>query len=159
MCVVKVGLLRKYYGARSSDGPRRPRRPSAWVIVAVLATLSLGGVGVAIAHADGCPDPDPDPVARTPEEILEPGGNPIGEPSPGGDPGIRNVAGGRAKADEIFDELGQGGTPNTPETYPGRGVDVRDGRGWAGARDDASGNPVVDVNISGISVKKLHFPP
>ena len=96
--------------------------------------------------------------APTPEEILTPGGVPIGTPN-GKDETIRNLPGGQAAADELFDKLAQGGTP-TQSDYPGTSVTLPDG-GFVGIRPasaSASGTPAIDVNIKGIGIGKIHFP-
>lgn len=93
------------------------------------------------------------------DDLLLPGGIPLG--NPGGKaknrPNIREVTGGQKAADELFNNLGTGGTANTPAGYPGIGVDVAGG-GWAGLRPvSKSGPPTIDLNIPSIPIKKIKF--
>ena len=92
----------------------------------------------------------------TPEDILTPGGTPIGTPGLGGDETVRNVPGGPQAAQQIYDQLAQGGSPYHGD-YPGMAVELPDG-GFIGIRNADTGNPTIDVNIPSISrVSKLHF--
>ena len=91
-----------------------------------------------------------------PEDVLIPNGVPIGTPSLGGDPSIRNVPGGPSAARQIFDQLSQGGTRYHGD-YPGAGAALPNG-GFVGIRGADTGHPTIDVNIPGIfQVSKLHF--
>jgi hypothetical protein len=91
-----------------------------------------------------------------PEDVLLPGGEPIGTPSQGGDESIRNVPGGPTAAREIFEQLAQGGAPYRGG-YPGTAVELPNG-GFVGIRNADGDNPTIDVNIPGIPrVSKLHF--
>lgn len=84
-----------------------------------------------------------------------PGGNPIGAKGQGRN--VREVQGGQKKADEIFDDLIVGATPNTSAGYPGTGYDLPTG-GWVGLRTSSkSGPPTIDVNIPGIPIRKIKF--
>jgi hypothetical protein len=90
------------------------------------------------------------------EDVLLPGGEPVGTPSQGGDESIRNVPGGSVAAREIFDQLARGGTPY-PADYPGTAVELPNG-GFVGIRNADTDHPTIDVNIPGIRrVSKLHF--
>jgi len=90
-----------------------------------------------------------------PEDILMPGGKPIGIPGPGRR--VREVAGGQQEADELFNILTQGGKPNTPMGYPGLASDLPGG-GWIGIRPvSKSGPPTIDLNIPGIPIRKIKF--
>jgi hypothetical protein len=96
--------------------------------------------------------------ASSPEDILTPGGVPIGTPN-GKDETIRNLPGGQAAADELFGRLSQGGTPTQPN-YPGTAVTLPGG-GFVGIRSgsaSSSGVPAIDVNIPGVGIGKIHFP-
>jgi hypothetical protein len=91
-----------------------------------------------------------------PEDILTPNGVPIGTPSTGGDPTIRNVPGGPDAAGQIFDQLSQGGSRHHGD-YPGTAVALPNG-GFVGIRGADTDSPTIDVNIPGIlQVSKLHF--
>jgi hypothetical protein len=91
-----------------------------------------------------------------PEDVLIPNGMPIGIPSPGGDPSIRNVPGGPTAARRIYEQLAQGGRPYHGD-YPGTAVELPTG-GFVGIRGADSDHPTIDVNIPGIpQVSKLHF--
>jgi hypothetical protein len=58
----------------------------------------------------------------------------------------------------VYDDLAAGSTPATPPDYPGHGC-TPVGGGFVGLRPvSGSGDPAIDVNISGIPIKKLHFP-
>src|SRR5262249_16746388 len=108
-------------------------------------------------------NPRPNPLKRcwretmvkAPDQILQPGGYPIG--SPGSDPGIRELPGGRQAANDLFNELTPGGKDITAPEYRGRLVEVPGG-GTVGLRPASkSGPPTIDVNIPGISVRKVKF--
>jgi hypothetical protein len=84
-----------------------------------------------------------------------PRGKPIG--TRGSKASIREVPGGHKAADDLFDELTVGGTPVTVPTYPGKMVDLPGG-GRVGLRPRSkSGGPTIDVDIPGISIKKIKF--
>jgi hypothetical protein len=90
-----------------------------------------------------------------PGDILMPGGVPVGVP--GTRPGIRELPGGMAAAQDMFDKLKAGGTPDTPPSYPGRRYKLPGG-GWVGLRPASkSGPPTIDVNIPGIPIDKIKF--
>lgn len=93
------------------------------------------------------------------DDVLMPGGNPIG--TPGGRnkcrPDIREVPGGQKAAEGFFRDLVQGGSSNTPAGYPGIGMDLPGG-GWVGLRPvSKSGPPTIDVDVTGVPIKKLKF--
>jgi hypothetical protein len=91
-----------------------------------------------------------------PQDLLLPGGEPIGTPSQGGDETVRNVLGGPEAAQQIYDQLSQGGIPHNGN-YPGTAVELPGG-GFVGIRNMDSSNPTIDVNIPGVPrVRKLHF--
>jgi hypothetical protein len=84
-----------------------------------------------------------------------PKGKPVG--SQGSKPTIREVPGGKKKADEMFDDLTAGGKPVTVPTYPGKMFDLPGG-GRVGFRPKSkSGEPTIDVDIPGIPIKKIKF--
>jgi hypothetical protein len=90
------------------------------------------------------------------QDILMPGGSPIGTSSLGGDETIREVPGGQVMARGIYGQLATGGTPY-PGRYPGTAVEFPDG-GFVGIRDADTDNPTIDINLPGIpEVTKLHF--
>jgi hypothetical protein len=96
---------------------------------------------------------------ETPEDILMPGGEPIGTPSPGGDDTIRDVPGGMPTAEDIFFRLAGEGTDVTPDDYDGISAELPDGQGRVGIRPESgSGDPAVDVKIPSVpDVRKIHF--
>lgn len=95
--------------------------------------------------------------ARSPGDILSPGGVPIGTPNRN-NPKIRNLPGGTKAAEEMFEKLSKGGTPTTKSSYKGRGIDLPGG-GFVGYRPKSSSGPsAIDVNIPGSETRKLHFP-
>jgi hypothetical protein len=94
-------------------------------------------------------------VVRTPDEVLQPGGHPIGVA--GSDPTIREVLGGVTAATDLFNELTQGGRDITPSGHPGKLVELPTG-GIVGYRPmSKSGPPTIDVNIPGIPIRKIKF--
>ncbi|HZP86042.1 MAG TPA: RHS repeat-associated core domain-containing protein [Burkholderiales bacterium] len=97
--------------------------------------------------------------AKSPAEILMPGGVPIGT-SNRRDETTRNVQGGEQAALAIFGQLTQGGVPANKPDYPGTGVIIPGGGfvGYRSASNSKSGVPAIDVNIPGIDIGKLHFP-
>jgi RHS repeat-associated protein len=67
---------------------------------------------------------------------------------PGSSPGIREFPGGSQGADDLFDELGKGGTETGNTRYPGRQMRLPDGS-IVGRRTGKDGTPTVDLNIPG----------
>ena len=111
----------------------------------------IGGLGVANEEAEHDNQSD----ANRLKGILEPGGEPIGEP--GSREGIRELPGGQAAAEKLFDELKSGGTPMSKPGYPGKAVELPDG-GFVGYRPDSkSGSPAIDINVPGVGIDKIHF--
>jgi hypothetical protein len=94
-----------------------------------------------------------------------PGGQPIGVKGTGprASARLREVPGGLAEAERIFQELTEGGTVITPPTYPGILIELPDGRGTVGFRPASkSGPPTIDVNVADangqpIPVEKIKF--
>lgn len=96
----------------------------------------------------------------TPEEVLMPGGNPVGEE--GTKPSIREMSGGFEAAKAFFEKLTKGGNSYMPDGYKGvAGAKV--GEGWVGLRTEMSNSPntaaTIDVNIPGIPISKIKFNP
>jgi hypothetical protein len=99
------------------------------------------------------------------EDVLMPGGNPIGvrATGPRASARLREVKGGRAEAERIFQELSQGGTDITPQGYPGKLSELPSGRGSIGYRPvSKSGPPTIDVNAvdsagKPIPIEKIKF--
>ncbi len=102
---------------------------------------------------------------RSIDDILMPGGRPIGVKATGprASARLREVGGGQVEAERIFQELTQGGRDITPAGYPGRLIELPDGRGTVGYRPASkSGPPTIDVkavDASGrpIPVQKIKF--
>ncbi len=95
------------------------------------------------------------PSAPSPKDLLMPKGRAIG--TQGSKASIREVSGGRKAADDLFDDLTAGGKLVDMPTYPGKLVDLPGG-GRVGIRPKStSGEPTIDVNIPGISIKKIKF--
>jgi hypothetical protein len=88
------------------------------------------------------------------EDLLMPGGAPIGQP--GASPDIREVPGGRRNAADFFDELSAGGVLDSSTTHPRL---IRLPAGTVGYRPVSRNNgpPTIDVNISGIPIRKIKF--
>ena len=110
------------------------------------------------------PAPAPAPASgaasRTPAEILNPGGSPLGRP--GASVGIRRENGGLPAAQKMFDELAAGGKDITPPGYPGKLVELPGG-GIVGLRPVSSSrdkSPSIDIkNVPGVTYEKIHFEP
>lgn len=99
-----------------------------------------------------------DPSRRV-EELLVPGGEPIG--SPGSVKEIRNVPGGLAAAAEMFEELASLGEKVERPSYPGRTalLPVIGEIGFRPVSMRGRGEPTIDVNaiVAGIEIQKLKF--
>jgi hypothetical protein len=88
-------------------------------------------------------------VSRSIDDILMPGGKPLGVKGTGprASARLREVAGGLAEAESLFQELTRGGKDVTPPGYPGTMIELPGGRGWVGYRPASrSGPPTIDVN-------------
>jgi hypothetical protein len=94
-----------------------------------------------------------------------PGGKPIGVKGTGprASARLREVAGGQAEAERIFQELTQGGQDITPVGFPGKLIKLPQGRGTIGYRTASkSGPPTIDVNVvdatgQPIPIEKIKF--
>jgi hypothetical protein len=99
------------------------------------------------------------------EDILMPGGKPIGVKGTGprASARLREVTGGQAEAERIFRQLTQGGKDVTPAGYPGKLIELPNGRGTIGYRPASkSGPPTIDVNAvdaagQPIPIEKIKF--
>ncbi len=97
-------------------------------------------------------------MSRSIDDILMPGGKPIGVKGRGrrASARIREVIGGEAEAEQLFRELTQGGVDVTPANYPGTMIDLRGGRGQVGYRPASrSGPPTIDVWVVDASGQKM----
>jgi hypothetical protein len=89
-----------------------------------------------------------------PDELLRPGGMPIGRP--GKSPGIREVTS-QKEIDDQFDALRMHGTPTQNLDYGGIGYDLRGG-GFVGRRESKRFGPTLDVDIPNVTdVRKIHI--
>jgi hypothetical protein len=76
---------------------------------------------------------------------------------------LREVTEGQAEAERIFQELTQGGKDITPAGYPGKLIELPEGRGTIGFRPASkSGPPTIDVKVidatgQPIPIKKIKF--
>ena len=94
-----------------------------------------------------------------------PGGKPIGVKATGprASARLREVTGGKTEAERIFQELAQGGRDVTPAGYPGKLIELPNGRGTIGYRPASkSGPPTIDVNAvdaagQAIPIEKIKF--
>ena len=87
---------------------------------------------------------------RSIEEILMPGGTPLGAKGTGkrASARVREVRGGQAEAERIFQELTSGGKEITPAGYPGTLIELPNDRGTVGYRPASkSVVPTIDVNV------------
>ena len=107
-------------------------------------------------------------MTRTIDEILMPGGQPLGVKGTGprATAKIREVPGGDAEAQAMFEELTEGGTDVTPRGYAGEFLEhpqLLGHRGFIGYRPASkSGPPTIDVKAvdsSGqpIPIEKVKF--
>jgi len=94
-----------------------------------------------------------------------PGGKSIGVKGTGprGSARIREVTGGQAEAEGLFQELTQSGKDVTPAGYPGTLIELPNGRGIVGYRPASKGGPptidvkAVDSTGQPIPIKKIKF--
>lgn len=94
-----------------------------------------------------------------------PGGKPLGVKGSGprASARLREVTGGRAEAERIFQELTEGGKDITPPNYPGKLIELPSGRGTIGYRPASkSGLPTIDVNVVDVAgqpipIEKIKF--
>jgi hypothetical protein len=102
----------------------------------------------------------PAPPNKTIEDILLPGGKPLGQA--GSKEAIRELKGGMNEAQSLFNELTQGGKAVSSPTYPGTLVRLPNG-GTVGLRTIMSKSPgtavTIDVNIPRIPITKIKFNP
>jgi hypothetical protein len=102
---------------------------------------------------------------RTTEETLMPSGQPIGVKATGprASARLREVQGGQAAAERLFEELTRHGADITPAGYPGTLIQLPNGKGTVGYRKvSKSGVPTIDVNVMDavgqpIPVAKIKF--
>jgi hypothetical protein len=148
--------------------------PGPWGVLFYMANVLafIGGDPVGVPDDDPT---DPDPVNDPAEpvsvpaaqvgpgasitNILEPGGNLIGKA--GSDASIRELSGGLADAQAMFDQLSQGGKVVEQTPYLTR-VALPDG-GFVQLRTVMSRSPnsvaTIDVNIPGLDITKVKFNP
>jgi hypothetical protein len=104
-------------------------------------------------------------AGRSIDDILMPGGQPLGVKGTGprASARLREVTGGQAEAELLFEELTQGGVDITPAGYPGKLIELPNGRGSIGYRPvSRSGPPTIDVNVidaagQPIPIEKIKF--
>ena len=109
--------------------------------------------------------PNSSGAGRSIDDILMPGGKPVGVrgSGPRASARLREVTGGQAEAERIFQELTQGGIDVTPAGYPGTLIELPHGRGTVGYRPASkSGPPTIDVKAvdragQPIPVQKIKF--
>jgi hypothetical protein len=111
------------------------------------------------------PSSKKDGMSRSIDDILMPGGKPIGVKGTGrrASARLREIPGGPSEAERIFQELTQGGKEITPPGYPGRLFELPNNRGTVGYRPASkSGPPTIDVNVvdaagQPIPIEKIKF--
>lgn len=104
-------------------------------------------------------------MPRSIDDILMPGGKPLGVKGTGPRASSRlgEVTGGELEAERVFHELTQGGTDITPAGYPGKLIELPNGRGTIGYRPASkSGPPTIDVKAmdskgNAVQIKKIKF--
>lgn len=107
---------------------------------------------VAPKAADDLPPIRGGAPGSSPDEVLRPGGSPIGRS--GTSSGIRRVDS-EDQLDEVFDKLASQGAP-TQRNYPGSGYDLPGG-GFVGKRQSADHGPTLDIDVPGFGdVRKIH---
>jgi hypothetical protein len=119
--------------------------------------FALGNLGVLVHSSSG--------AGRSIDDILMPGGQPLGVKGTGprSSARLREVPGGQAEAERLFQELTQGGGDITPAGYPGKLIELPNGRGLVGYRPASkSGPPTIDVNVvdaagQPIPIEKIKF--
>jgi hypothetical protein len=90
-----------------------------------------------------------------PRELIRPGGKPLG--IPGQSSGVRELTGGKEDAERIFESLTKGGKDVTQSNHVGRVVELPEG-GHIGYRPfSRSGEPTIDVNLPGESIREIKF--
>lgn len=102
---------------------------------------------------------------RSIDDVLMPGGRPLGVKATGGrrSARVREVAGGQAEAERLFRELTHGGTDVTPAGYPGTMIELPDSRGRIGYRPASKSGPAtIDVTAFDamgrrIPIRKIKF--
>jgi hypothetical protein len=118
---------------------------------------ALENLGVLVHNSGG--------AGRSIDDILMPGGQPLGVKGTGprASARLREVTGGPAEAELLFQELTQGGVDITPAGYPGKLIELPNGRGAIGYRPASrSGPPTIDVNVvdaagQPIPIEKIKF--
>lgn len=94
--------------------------------------------------------------AKTPQEILMPGGEPMGQI--GDNSGTRVLSGGVKEAEDLTLDLGRSGKDITPQGYPGIVIELPNGGGFVGFRPGSnSGPPTVDVKIPNVPIREIKF--
>jgi hypothetical protein len=109
--------------------------------------------------------PNSSGASRSIDEILMPGGKPVGVKATGprASPRVREVPGGQAEAERLFQELTHGGKDVTPAGYPGTLIELPNGRGTIGYRPASKSGPAtidvkaVDAAGQPIPIKKVKF--
>jgi len=109
--------------------------------------------------------PNSSGASRSIDEILMPGGKPIGVKGTGprASARLREVTGGQTEAERMFQELTQGGKDVTPLGYPGTLIELPNGRGTIGHRPASKSGPAtidikaVDAAGQTIPIKKIKF--
>jgi hypothetical protein len=109
--------------------------------------------------------PNSSGAGRSIDEILMPGGKPIGVKGsrPRASARLREVTGGQPEAERLFQELTQGGREVSPPGYPGTLIELPNNRGTIGYRPASKSGPAtIDVKaVDGagqpIPIKKIKF--
>jgi hypothetical protein len=134
--------------------------PFAATSAVVSDTLSLAQTLLNLFSNSNEDSPPVTPPPSNINDILLPGGHPLGQP--GSNPGIRELPGDLNDAQGLFNQLAQGGTPMSGSNYPGTLTQLPSG-GYVGLRTYMTGSPgtaaTVDVNIPGIPITGIKFNP
>src|SRR5260370_26995719 len=88
-------------------------------------------------------------IARAIEDILMPGGRPVGVKASGrrANAKLRELKGGLPEARQLFEELTEGGIDVTPPGFSGTLIELAENKGTVGFRPSSrSGPPTIDIN-------------
>ena len=140
--------------------------PAGAAAATALGVAALAIAAILLSNEDGSDDPAGDQEDRdvtsdapTAEDILMPGGEPIGEPGTGQD--VRELPGGTEEAEDLVEAVAGaiGAEPIEGTDYPGKLFGTPEGE-FVGVREEATSpgaKATVDVNIPGIPFDEIKF--
>ena len=92
---------------------------------------------------------------ETTADVLKPNGRLVGRPGRGN--GVRELPGGQAAAQELYDRLTKGGRDITPPRFPGKKIELPNGDRIGYRPSSTSGPPTLDIEVKGVSSEKIKF--